>query len=71
MLEVDIVCSNLYGLNVQTSVGEGVGSEPRLKEIFPVPPLGASKRPPNIKDKLIWSKVPLQTIQDQKEKFQG
>ena len=32
--------------------------DPRLKEIFPVPPLVAYKRPPNIKDKLIRSKVP-------------
>ena len=28
MLEIDFVCSNIYGLNVQTSVGGGVGSEP-------------------------------------------
>ena len=32
--------------------------DPRLKEIFPQPPLVAYKRPPNIKDKLIRAKVP-------------
>ena len=32
--------------------------DPRLKEIFPEPPLVAYKRPPNIRDKLIRSKVP-------------
>ena len=32
-----------------------------LKEVFPLPPLVAYKRPPNIKDKLIRSKVPPQT----------
>ena len=30
----------------------------RLKEIFPEPPLVAYKRPPNIKDKMIRSRVP-------------
>ena len=32
--------------------------DPTLKEIFPEPPLVAYKRPPNIRDKLIRSKVP-------------
>ena len=32
--------------------------DPRLKEIFPEPPLVAYKRPKNIRDKLIRSKVP-------------
>ena len=32
--------------------------DPRLKDIFPVPPLVAYKRPPNIKEKLIRAKVP-------------
>ena len=32
--------------------------DPRLKEIFPEPPLVAYKRPQNIKDKLIRSKIP-------------
>ena len=35
--------------------------DPRLQEIFPVPPLVAYKRPKNIKDKLIRSKVPQQS----------
>ena len=33
-------------------------SDPHLKEIFPLPPLVAYKRPANIKEKLIRSKVP-------------
>ena len=32
--------------------------DPRLKEVFPVPPLVAYKRPKNIRDKIIRSKVP-------------
>ena len=32
--------------------------DPRLKEVFPAPPLEAFKRPQNIKEKLIRSKVP-------------
>ena len=32
--------------------------DPRMKEIFPKPPLVAYKRPPNIKEKLIRAKVP-------------
>ena len=32
--------------------------DPRLKEVFPAPPLVAYKRPQNIKEKLIRSKVP-------------
>ena len=32
--------------------------DPRMKEIFPLPPLVAYKRPPNIKDKLVRAKVP-------------
>ena len=32
--------------------------DPRLKEVFPVPPLVAYKRPKNIRDKMIRSKVP-------------
>ena len=35
-----------------------VGGDPYLKEVFPLPPLVAYKRPSNIKDKLIRSKVP-------------
>ena len=33
-------------------------SDPQLKEVFPLPPMVAYKRPENIKDKLIRSKVP-------------
>ena len=32
--------------------------DPRLKDVFPEPPLVAYKRPNNIKDKLVRSKVP-------------
>ena len=35
-----------------------MAQDPRMKEIFPEPPLVAYKRPPNIKDKLIRAKVP-------------
>ena len=35
--------------------------DPRLKEIFPDPPLVAYKRPQNIRDKLIRSKIPQQS----------
>ena len=35
--------------------------DPRLKEVFPAPPLVAYKRPQNIKEKLIRSKVPPHT----------
>ena len=34
--------------------------DPYLAEVFPLPPLVAYKRPPNIKDKLIRAKVPEQ-----------
>ena len=33
-------------------------TDPHLKEVFPLPPLVAYKRPPNIKEKLIRAKVP-------------
>ena len=33
-------------------------SEHRLADIFPLPPLVANKRPPNIKQKLIRAKIP-------------
>ena len=45
--------------------------DPRLKEIFPVPPLVAYKRPPNIKDKLIRSKVPPQNNARAKRRIPG
>ena len=35
-----------------------VASDPKLKEIFPKPPMVAYRRPPSIGDKLIHSKVP-------------
>ena len=44
--------------------------DPRLKEIFPDPPLVAYKRPQNIRDKLIRSKVP-QTTKTTKRKTMG
>ena len=33
-------------------------TDPHLKEVYPLPPLVAYKRPPNIKDKVIRAKVP-------------
>ena len=45
--------------------------DPRLQEIFPVPPLVAYKRPKNIKDKLIRSKVPQPTSSRPKRKLPG
>ena len=38
-----------------------VNTDNHLKEVFPLPPLVAYKRPPNIKDKLIRAKVPPET----------
>ena len=35
-----------------------VAGDPHLREAFPLPPLVAYKRPQNIKDKLIRSKIP-------------
>ena len=35
-----------------------VASDPHLKEAFPLPPLVAYKRPQNIRDKLVRSKIP-------------
>ena len=35
-----------------------VASDPHLKEVFPLPPLVAYRRPQNIKDKIIRSKIP-------------
>lgn len=35
-----------------------VNTDPHLKEVFPLPPLVAYKRPPNIWDRLIRAKVP-------------
>ena len=45
--------------------------DPRLQEIFPVPPLVAYKRPKNIKDKLIRSRVPQQTTSRPKRSLPG
>ena len=38
-----------------------VSSDPHLKEAFPLPPLVAYKRPQNIRDKLVRSKIPKTT----------
>ena len=35
-----------------------VTTDPHLKEVFPLPPLIAYKRPPNIKDKIVRAKIP-------------
>ena len=35
-----------------------IDSDPHLKEVFPLPPLVAYKRPKNIRDKIIRSKIP-------------
>ena len=35
-----------------------MSKDPRLSEIFPLPPLVAYKRPPNIKQKIIRAKIP-------------
>ena len=35
-----------------------VGNDPHLREVFPLPPLVAYRRPQNIRDKIIRSKVP-------------
>ena len=45
--------------------------DPRLKEIFPLPPLVAYKRPKNIRDKLIRSKVPTATSSRHKRNLPG
>ena len=41
--------------------------DPRLNEIFPVPPLVAYKRPPNIKQKLIRAKIPTTTTRPKRQ----
>ena len=46
-------------------------SDPHLKEIFPVPPLVAYRRPSNIREKLIRSKVPPKRLQRQRRKQPG
>ena len=35
-----------------------INTDPHLKEVYPLPPLVAYKRPPNIKDKIVRAKVP-------------
>ena len=35
-----------------------VESDPRLKEVFPKPPMVAYRRPPSLREKLIRAKVP-------------
>ena len=46
-------------------------TDPYLKEVFPLPPLVAYKRPENIRDKLIRSKVPPKTNLREKRKQPG
>ena len=41
--------------------------DPRLAEIFPLPPLVAYKRLPNIKEKLIRAKIPVKTQRPKKD----
>ena len=48
-----------------------VNTDPHLKEVFPLPPLVAYKRPPNIKDKVIRAKVPPETPKRQSRSIQG
>ena len=45
--------------------------DPHLKEIFPLPPMVAYKRPENIRDKIIRSKVPPLKSERQKRKQSG
>ena len=45
--------------------------DPYLAEIFPLPPLVAYKRPPNIKDKIIRAKIPDPPPQRLKRKLNG
>ena len=45
--------------------------DPYLAEIFPLPPLVAYKRPPNIKDKLIRAKIPDSPPPREKRKMFG
>ena len=45
--------------------------DPRLQEIFPVPPLVAYRRPQNIRDKLIRAKVPPPNITRPKRNTPG
>ena len=45
--------------------------DPYLKETFPLPPLIAYKRPPNIRDKLIRAKVPPKTSSRPKRNVPG
>ena len=46
-------------------------SDPYLKEVFPLPPMVAYKRPENIRDKLIRSKVPTIRASREKRKVPG
>ena len=45
--------------------------DPYLAEIFPLPPLVAYKRPPNIKDQIIRAKIPDPPPQRPKRKLNG
>ena len=44
-----------------------MSQDPRLAEVFPLPPLVAYKRPPNIKQKLIRAKVPAPITRPKRE----
>ena len=46
-------------------------NDPYLKEVFPLPPLVAYKRPQNIKDKLIRSKIPSKIVKRPKRIIPG
>ena len=48
-----------------------IQSDPSMKETFPSPPIIAYKRPPTIKDKLIYSKVPETRIHRPKRQLNG
>ena len=58
---------NIFGKHYRTMVN----SDPRLKEVFPSPPLIAYRRPPNIRDKLIRSKMPTPGTRRPKRKLNG
>ena len=48
-----------------------IDSDPHLKEVFPLPPLVAYKRPKNIRDKIIRSKIPTTAQKRQKRVVPG
>ena len=44
-----------------------MSKDPKLAEVFPLPPLVAYKRPPNIKQKIIRAKIPPTILRPQRE----